>query len=162
MTNAQFLPDDAGSTRRPELIGVLGLLTFVNTGVFVLLYSLALIAMLMVRELPQEEFVQLLRDGALKYMPAEETGPMERVALILHHSGVALMLVYLLRTVVRLVGAIGMWRGRKVGFHLYAFAQIVGLFAPHLILPWDLLGIGGPLLAVAMTAAYGSQLKRLA
>lgn len=161
MPTTRFLPNDTGSTERPQLISILGVLTFVNTGLFIIMYALAVVAMLMVRELPVDEFVQLLRDGALKYMPAEETGPMERVAVVLHQSGAALMVIYLVRTVLRLVGAIGMWRGRKIGFHVYAGAQLIGLFAPHLILPWDLLGVGGPLMTVAITAAYGSQLKRL-
>jgi hypothetical protein len=54
-----------------------------------------------------------------------------------------------------------MWRGKAVGFQLYAGAQLIGIFAPHLILPWAYLGVGGPLLAVGMTALYGTKLKRL-
>jgi len=162
MPTTHFLPDESGSTERPQLIAILGLLTFVNAGLFIVMYALAILAMLMVRELPVDEFVQLLRDGALKYMDAEQAEPMERIALVLHRSGVAIMIVYLVRTVLRLIGAIGMWRGKKSGFHLYAVAQLLGLFAPHLFLPWDLLGVGGPLMTVAITAAYGSQLKRLA
>jgi hypothetical protein len=54
-----------------------------------------------------------------------------------------------------------LWRGRRSGFHLYAGAQLLGLFLPHVILPLSLLGFFGPLMTVGITALYGSQYKRL-
>ena len=84
-----------------------------------------------------------------------------QMATILHGSGVLLMVIFLLRTVARLVGAIGIWRGRKQGFYIYAGAQLVGLFVPFLVLPLAFLGVFGPLMTVGITALYGSQLKRL-
>jgi ABC-type spermidine/putrescine transport system permease subunit II len=95
------------------------------------------------------------------YMPSERFDEMEGLVRILHASGVQLMLIYLLRTVLRLIGAIGLWRGRQSGFHLYAGAQLLGLFLPHVILPLSLLGFFGPLMTVGITALYGSQYKRL-
>lgn len=118
--------------------------------------------MMAVSKMPVDEFVQLIRDAMSSYpLPSEQTDAMEQMAVLFHASGVPLMLIYVVRTVTRLVGAVGMWRGRKMGFYIYAAAQLVGLFAPHAILPWSMLGVFGPLMTVGITALYGSQLKRM-
>ncbi len=161
MAETRFLPNEAGETKRPDILSLLGILTFVNTGLFTLVYAIGAIGMMGISQMPVDEFVALVQEGVMQYMP-EETGiQVEEIARILHGNGVTLMLIYLIRTVARLVGAIGIWRGRKSGFHLYAGAQIIGLFLPHMILPWNMLGVFGPLMTVAVTALYGSQLKRL-
>ncbi|MCB0770106.1 MAG: hypothetical protein KDC00_06850 [Flavobacteriales bacterium] len=161
MAGSHFLPDAEGSTKRPDVVSVLGILTFINSGLFILIYLVGLLGMSTIAAMPQDEFVQLMYDGAGKYLEAEQMDMMDSLARILHGSGVMLMLIYLVRTVVRSMGALGIWRGRKVGFYIYAAAQLIGLFLPHLILPWSFLGFFGPLMTVAMTAAYGSQLKRM-
>lgn len=158
---SEFLPDDTGRTKRPDVISVLGLLTFINTGIFILVYLFGVFGMLAVQEMPADEFGQLMHDAAGKYMPEEQMFMVDEIARVIHASGFALMIIYLLRTIARLIGAIGMWRGKKNGFYLYAGAQLIGLFAPHIFLPWSLLGVFGPLMTVAITATYGSQLKRL-
>ncbi|MCC6541921.1 MAG: hypothetical protein IT225_06845 [Flavobacteriales bacterium] len=161
MDGTRFLPDESGSTERPDLIQVLGSITFVNTGLFMALYSLMFLSMLVLRQMPVDEFVASISDSAALYLPKENLGEMESIARLLHAHGVLLMAIYLARTVLRFIGALGMWRGRRSGFHLYAAAQFVGLFAPHIVLPWSMLGVFGPLLTVAVTAMYGSQLKRM-
>ena len=161
MAETHFLPDDAGETKRPDLINVLGILTFINAGVFILIYAIGLIGMVGVSQMPVDEFVTLVMDAAGTYLPDEGKEQFDAIARILHASGTTLMLIYLLRTVARLMGAIGIWRGKRSGFYLYAGAQLVGLFLPHIVLPWSLLGTFGPLMTVAITALYGSQLKRL-
>ena len=40
MAETHFLPDEAGETKRPDLISALGLLTFINTGIFILVYGI--------------------------------------------------------------------------------------------------------------------------
>ncbi len=162
MAETKFLADATGSTKRPDLVSVVGIFTFINTGLFGLLYLFALFGMMAVSKMPVDEFVQLIRDAMSSYpLPSEQTDAMEQMAVLFHASGVPLMLIYVVRTVARLVGAVGMWRGRKMGFYIYAAAQLVGLFAPHVILPWSMLGVFGPLMTVGITALYGSQLKRM-
>lgn len=155
-----FLPDEAGNTKRPELLSVLGVLTFINAGAFLLFYAIGALGMLAVQQMPLEEFMGMVREGA-KWVSEEEWANMEPVLAIVHGNGAALMGLYWVRTLLRLLGAIGMWRGKRSGFHLYAAAQLGGIFLPHLILPWSLLGFGGPFMSVVITALYGSQLKRL-
>ncbi|HRD54158.1 MAG TPA: hypothetical protein PKY96_16085 [Flavobacteriales bacterium] len=157
---SHFLPDEQGSTERPGLIFGLGIFTFINTGLFTLAYGLGILGMLAMQQMPLEE-VSGLFDEARSLMPDGDTEQLDAIIPILHAHGALLMGILFARTVLRLIGAIGIWRGRKRGFYLYAAAQLVGIFAPHLVLPWSMLGVMGPLLAVATTAAYGSQLKRL-
>lgn len=155
-----FLPDEQGNTKRPDLLAVLGVLTFVNTGLFLVVYAIGALGMLAVSQLPFQEFLEMVRQSAT-WMPAEQLAAMEPVLGIIHANGTALMGLYWLRTLLRLIGAIGIWRGRRSGFHLYAFAQLAGIFLPHLILPWALIGFAAPLITIATTALYGSQYKRL-
>lgn len=162
MSQTHFLPDEAGETKRPDLISVLGLLTFINTGIFILVYGITLLGMMGVSQMPEEEFVSTILEATGDFLPTEGREQFEAMARILHANGVALMFIYLARTVARLIGAIGIWRGRRNGFYLYAGAQLIGLFLPHFILPWSMIGFFGPLMTVAITALYGTQLKRLA
>ncbi|MBK8226704.1 MAG: hypothetical protein IPK70_05960 [Flavobacteriales bacterium] len=155
-----FLPDESGSVERPGLIAGLGIATFINTGLFTLVYGVGILGMLAVQQMPFDEFNGLF-DDARTMLGDEDPDSFDAMIAILHGHGPALMGVFFLRTVLRLVGAIGIWRGRRNGFYLYAGAQLLGIFAPHLYLPWDMLGVFGPLMAVGITAAYGSQLKRL-
>lgn len=156
-----FLPDGSGSVDRPGLIAGLGIATFINTGLFTLIYGLGVLGILAVQQMPFDEFNALF-DDARAMLGDEDPDRFDTMVAILHAHGSALMGVFFLRTVLRLVGAIGMWRGRRNGFYVYAAAQLLGIFAPHLFLPWSMLGDFGPLMAVGMTAAYGSQLKRFA
>ena len=161
MAETQFMPDASGSTKRPDVISVLGLFTFLNTGFFILLYLFGMLGMFAIGKMPVDEFAQLMHDTAGKYMPEDQMFMIDELARVFHTNGVLLMGIYLLRTGVRLTGAIGIWRGQKRGFYIYAGAQLIGLFAPHIVLPWSLLGVLGPLMTVGITAIYGSQLKRL-
>lgn len=156
-----FLPDASGSTQRPGLLSTLGVLTFINTGLFTLFYALGVLGMVAMQQMPLDEVMKLF-DDARAAMGDAGAEQLDAVVPVLHAHGAALMGILLLRTVLRLIGAIAMWRGRRSGFHLYAAAQLLGIFAPHLFLPWSMLGVFGPLMAVGMTAAYGSQLKRFA
>lgn len=156
-----FLPDETGSTKRPGLISALGALTFINAGAFTLVYALGVLGMLAMQQMPLDEVVKLF-DDARATLGDDGAEQLDVLVPVLHAHGAALMGILLARTVLRLIGAIGMWRGRRSGFHLYAAAQLLGIFAPHIFLPWSLLGVFGPLMAVGMTAAYGSQLRRFA
>jgi hypothetical protein len=155
MTGSSFLPDEQGRTGRPPLITSLGLLSFINCGLFILLYGLGALAMLMVQRMPLDEYQALMEAQMSAFVGSEDQRALvEQLAALLHASGLLLMLILLVRT-------IGMWRGCKSGFHIYAAAQLLGIFAPHLVLPWSMLGFFGPLAAVATTALYGTQLKHL-
>lgn len=161
MATTHFLPDENGSTRRPDLLAFLAVLGFLNTGFFGILYALGVPAMLVLAQMPLEEYVALFTSEMANWPADVEPEQVLWFAELLHSHGVVLMSILLARTMARFVGILFMWRGRKVGFHIYAAAQLIGIFAPHIVLPLSLLGVGGPLLAVGMTALYGTQVKRL-
>ncbi len=135
--------------------------SFINTGAFMLVYGLGLLSMLVVRGMPFEEYEVLFTRQIAGMVDADQLPRVEEMLILLHTSGVALMVILFLRTVLRFMGVLMMWRGMKQGFHLYAFAQLAGIFAPHIVLPWSYLGVWGPLAAVGMTALYGMQIKQL-
>lgn len=161
MSQPTFLPDANGDTSRPQLLSFLAVIGFINTGFFGALYAFGVPTMMLLAGMPFEEYFELFSSQMAS--SAMDIGPEEVrwFAEILHEHGTVLMLVLLTRTVFRFVGILAMWRGRKVGFHIYAAAQLLGIFAPHIVLPLSLLGFSGPLLAVGMTALYGTQSKRL-
>lgn len=161
MPEPVFLPDANGDTGRPQLLSFLGVIGFINTGFFGILYAFGVPTMMILARMPFEEYYELFAAQMATASMEVGTEEVRWFAEMLHGNGTMLMLILLVRTVVRFFGILGMWRGRKVGFHLYAGAQLIGIFIPHIILPLSLLGVGGPLLAVGMTALYGTQAKRL-
>ena len=161
---AQYQPDATGNTQRPGIISFLGVLSFINTGVFLLVYGLAWLAMSAVSSVPYEEFAAKAEEAMepmRQSMPEEQFAQIDTIMQLMYNSGALLCGLLFLRTLVRLVGTIGIWRAKRNGFLIYAVAQIGGIFLPMVVLPWSMLGVFGPLMAVAMTAAFGSQLKRL-
>lgn len=147
--------------KRPRLIRDLGVLSFLNTGFFMLLYGLMLISAPVVQRMPYAD----LEASMLPQLKAWSGEGGDDVAIemlhLLHESGVALMGLLFLRTAARLVGVLGLWNGRHWGFSVYASAQLAGIFLPFVVLPWKFLSLGGPLLAMGMTALYGTQRKYL-
>lgn len=160
MATTHFAPDDTGSTKRPDLYSILGILGYINTIFFLLVYLVLIPGAMVVQEMPLEE-LQALFEEAMASLPDEQAGQMTEMVEILHSSGLLLAVIYFVRTLFRLFGIIGLWRGRRMGFMIYASAQIIGIFLPHIVLPLKYLGIFGPLMALGMCAAYYSQYKRL-
>jgi hypothetical protein len=161
MSSNTFLPDESGSTRRPDLLAFLAVLGFLNTAFFGMIYAIGVLTMLVLAQMPLDEYLELFTKQMASWPSEMEPDQMLWLAELLHAHGALLMGVLLARTVARFVGIFYMWRGRKLGFHIYAASQLIGIFAPHIVLPLSLLGVGGPLLAVGMTALYGTQVKRM-
>lgn len=160
----QYVPDAEGNTQRPGLITFLGVLSFLNTGFFILLYGLGMLGMAALGTVPYEEFAARAAEAMEPWrsrMPEEQYAQMDNMVQLMYESGTLLCGLLLLRTVARLTGTIGIWRARRSGFIVYASAQIIGIFLPMVVLPWSMIGLFGPLMALGMTAAFGSQLKRL-
>ncbi len=142
---------------RSGLITRLGTLSFINTGLFILLYSLGLVFAAAARQLPYERYEAMMRPQVEQFAQGDEVAPMLEMMDLLYWNGVPFMALLLLRTVARLAGVLGIWKGRMWGFHAYAVAQLAGIFLPHLVLPLKYLGLGGALCAIGCTALYGTQ-----
>lgn len=159
-----FLPDDSGSTERPDMLTGLGILSFINCGLFLVIYAIGLFVTLGMRAVPEQEFMAQMHEqmaGMQDMMGEDGVAAFEELLPLMYRGGALLMGLFLLRTIARLIGAVRMWRGQRQGFHIYAATQVVGIFLPHVVLPWKYLGLFGPLLALAFVALYGSQLKRM-
>lgn len=160
----EYQPDETGNTQRPGLITFFGILSFINTGAFLLLYALCWMALSAISSIPYDEFAAKVDEAVeplRRSMPEEQFAQVELMTQLMYTSGALLCGLLFLRTLVRLVGTIGIWRAKRSGFFIYAIAQIGGIFLPMIVLPWSMIGVFGPLMAVAMTAVFGSQLKRL-
>ncbi|MBL8002041.1 MAG: hypothetical protein JNL05_08785 [Flavobacteriales bacterium] len=153
--------EQAAPWQRPRLIRDLGIASFVNTGLFTVVYGMGLLFAAGVQRMPYADFEAMMLPQMRLYAGGEPDAVMLEMMGILHAHGTALMGLMLLRTLGRLVGVLGMWNGRYWGFTVYAVAQLAGIFLPHVVLPWKFLGLGGPLLAMGMTALYGTQRNSL-
>ncbi|MEO8588247.1 MAG: hypothetical protein ABI432_02675 [Flavobacteriales bacterium] len=149
------------TTSDKSVLRALCIISGVNTSVCLLAYGIGLLSMFMVARMPYADYEALFQQQAAGLFDAEVLARSGDLLHIIHEHGVALLAILLARTVVRMIGVVLMWRGRMLGFHVYAVAQLVGIFLPHLVLPWAFLGFFGPLLAVAMTALYGAQRRLL-
>jgi hypothetical protein len=139
----------------------LGVLSFVNTGLFIAVYGIGMLASVAIAAMPYDQYEAMMRTQLELLAGGEDMEPMMEMLALYHAHGTALMGLMLLRTLARLVGVLGLWNGRAWGFHVYAVAQLGGIFLPHLVLPLKFLGLGGALCAIGMTALYGTQRKYL-
>ncbi|MCB0080076.1 MAG: hypothetical protein KDE47_04060, partial [Caldilineaceae bacterium] len=77
------------------MISGLGILSFVNIGLFILIYGLAFVVMLGLKSVPEEEFIGMMRqqvEDLGSMMPADQLGMVEEIGTLLYHSGAMLML----------------------------------------------------------------------
>jgi hypothetical protein len=97
---------------------------------------------------------QVMRDTATAVYKGfdfseEQMEQLFRFLDVLREYGVALMGVFALRTAVRFVGTLRMWKLRGDGFHIYTIAQLLGVLVPMLIAGTDTFSPIG-LMAVAL------------
>jgi len=148
-------------TANRSMLRALCVVSFLNTSFCLVVYGIGLLSMAMVAQLSYADYEALFQKQVNGLFDPEVMARSSDLLLLLHEHGVALMCLLLARTVARLIGVVLMWRGRLVGFHIYAVAQLAGIFLPHMVLPWSYLGFFGPLMTVGMTALYGSRIKQL-
>jgi len=124
--------------KRPTLLTVLCILTFIGSGLSTLLFLLATIAF-----------------GAVSGMMGKVPGMEALVA-----GGVAFFAVCFILSGVSLFGAIQMWKMKKMGFYMYAGANLVAFILPiaMLGLPFNAMGLVWVILFVGL---YGMNLKHL-
>ncbi len=146
----------------PTLLPVLIVLSYINTILAIVIYVLMLLFAFMVRGLPHDEFQARIDEAMEQFQGQEEALLMiGQYMEIFYASGILWAFLLLARSIARLVGVILMHRRRMMGFHVYVGAQVLGLFAPLIILPWEMFGIFGALMVALMIGLYGSQRKWL-
>lgn len=103
--------------KRPEFLKILCILSFIACGLMILLYALGT-ACLMID--PNSEAVNSVWDSIVASNKALED--VDR-AEFFHSFGIA-SFICLIANIVSLVGVIFMWRLEKIGFFIYAIAEL--------------------------------------
>jgi hypothetical protein len=122
---------------RPTLLTVLCILTFIGSGLGLLAYLL--LAALF---------------GAMSDMLASIPGFSGLMT-----GGIALFAIMFLLAFVSLFGAIKMWGLKKIGFYMYAAAQILMIIVPFIFIPETPVSIFGIVITAAFIGLYASNLK---
>lgn len=132
--------DNAGqeSAKRPTLLTVLCILTFIGSGLSLLVFLLATVAFGVV-------------SGMMESIPGMSA---------LTSGGIAFFAISLILSAVSLYGAIQMWKLKKMGYYMYAGASVIAFILPIAMLgiPFNAMGIVW--LAVFL-GLYGMNLKHM-
>jgi hypothetical protein len=124
--------------KRPTLLTVLCILTYIGSGLSVLVFLLATIAFGVV-------------SGMMESIPGMGA---------LTAGGIAFFAVMLILSGASLFGAIQMWKMKKTGFYMYLGANVLAFVLPivWLGLPFNIMGI---FWIVVFAALYGINLKHM-
>lgn len=126
------------AAKRPTLLTVLCILTFIGSGLGTLLFLLATIAFGVV-------------SGMLESLPG-----MGDIAA----GGIAFFAISFILSGVSLFGAIQMWKMKKMGFYMYAGANVIAFILPIVMLglPFSVMGLVWLALFLGL---YGMNLKNM-
>ncbi|MES2590537.1 MAG: hypothetical protein V4608_01545 [Bacteroidota bacterium] len=119
MENVEILNENE-TPKRPVFLTVLCILTFISSGIGSVTALLT--------PLFSETIIEFLQNSP-NYDEAEMA---ETVAAL--QAGFGFYLMVSILAVCSLVGAILMWKLKKIGFHIYAISNLVALFIPMLML----------------------------
>lgn len=125
--------------KRPVLLTVLCILTFIGSGLSILFWLFAIIGL-----------GSLL--GFLGKIPGFGVGGGE--------STIITPIIFLLLGVLLLISAIMMWKLKKTGYFLYILIKVLGIILP-IILLGALFKIGSLIIPVIMIILYGLNLKAM-
>ncbi|MCB0788242.1 MAG: hypothetical protein KDB75_02955, partial [Flavobacteriales bacterium] len=81
---SQFAPDASGSTKRPDLISILGILGFINTGLFLIIYGLGIPMMAGLQQMPLEEVRALVDESMSMSLPQEQLDEVYGIVDVMH------------------------------------------------------------------------------
>jgi hypothetical protein len=136
---------------RSTLLTVFLVLTFIGSGVSFL--SNAYIAASL------DSVVAFVEDAAYNDNMAAFAAILEQSINTMERVGVGYFALFALLYLVSLFGAFFMWKLKKIGFHLYASAQIVALFIPMIFAIEKFPGLFGTALAALFIWIYARELK---
>ena len=141
MNNNQFEHQNKAQPKRPEMLQILCILTFLGSGLATFSYFFIFIS--------YDEMLVIMEELENDY---PEIG-------IIMKGGKRFFLAGFFLYFISLAGAIQMWKLKKLGFHLYAPAQVLILLLPLFIpgaAPFSFLGL---LITAIFIAGYASNLK---
>lgn len=135
--------------------------SFINQGVVFPLYLSGILLAYVMHGMPLEEVRNLVATTYSNWLPPDRLEAMQAYVGSLREHGVALMSIFSARTLVRFVGTLRMWQGRKDGFHIYTSAQLLGMLFPMLVDAPDTFNILGFFLALNWCYLYFTQRNAL-
>ena len=106
-------------SERPQFLKILCILSFVASGLLLLIYAIGTLSLRM-----NEEIIGTFWNEVIKVQPV-----LENVDPIIFFHELGMICVYsLILNVISLIGIIMMWRLNKNGFYIYVFAEITANF----------------------------------
>ena len=106
-------------SERPQFLKILCILSFVASGLLLLIYAIGTFSLRM-----NEEIIGTFWNEVIKVQPV-----LENVDPIIFFHELGMICVYsLILNVISLIGIIMMWRLNKNGFYIYVFAEITANF----------------------------------
>lgn len=118
---------------RPPALARLCIASFIDQGVFILLYLLCIPAAAMIKDMDPDALNNMVRTAYGPLLKADQLDTAMQYLDLLRTHGVALMTVFALRTIARFIGTLRMWKLKSDGLHIYITAQLLGLLVPMLI-----------------------------
>jgi len=101
--------------QRPESLKILGILSFVGCGLMILIYALGTTMLSFDEAMIESFWAQML----------ESNPQLETLDPVTFFHNVGMVCVYgLIATIFSLIGVIMMWRLEKIGFFVYAIAEL--------------------------------------
>ena len=127
--------------KRPEMLKILCIFTFIGSGLAIFSYSLTFLLF--------DEMKIIVGDLNEQYPGIEE----------IFSGGKRFFLTGFILYSISFAGALQMWKLRKIGFHLYTVAQIFILILPVVMIKSYQLPFLGILVSSAFVFGYYSNLK---
>lgn len=137
------LPSKPSAGKRSDLLTILCILSFIGSGLATF-----------------SNLVLMLTYDELGPMLEEMDFDFDAFKLILS-GGKSFFISGFFLSVISLVGVSGMWRLKKVGFHLYAASQLFLLILPVVSIDGIPFSIPGLLVTAAFIFGYFTQLKQM-
>ncbi|HEY1038589.1 MAG TPA: hypothetical protein VGF30_04250 [Bacteroidia bacterium] len=153
---------NAGAPQRPGFLKVLCILTFIGSGIAIVMSVLAYLAVAALHKIGAG-----LSNAAMEMNPegvtAEGQQAMEQMGNAMTNAYINLG-AGILGAILCLVGAIMMWKLKKTGFYVYVFGQVVAMAVPFIFPIAEGaggMGVIGMILPIAFIVMYGLNLKHL-
>lgn len=147
----------APSMSRPASLTRLCVLSFVNQGLVFPMYVVGLFTSIFLGRHTAEEVEALVRASATGMFAGDQLEQLVMGGELLRTHGIALMIVFLLRTLGRFIGVLRMWYMRPDGFHVYTLSQLLGVLLPMIIGGQPMFSALGFVTAVMWCYLYWSQ-----
>lgn len=151
----------APPTERNDMITGLGIISFINTGLFLLLYGIGILAMGTLKDMPQEQYDEVMTTAMEKYFQGDQLEEIMSMMQLVKDQGVTLMLLLFALTAFRLFSVFRMWRMQRSGFMMYAGAQVARVLAPVILMGAAFMSWFGAFMAAVMVVLYYTQLKHM-